>query len=113
MSVGPAGMISGFHFMAPVVALAMAVWAGGVSHAEVRRRMSPDIFVGATAQPRWNSLRRWARAAGRGELWPSIRVPADWTRREVARRVTLILAGRGPPGETELTRIFVGAAHLR
>ena len=31
-------------------------------------------LVGATAQTRWNSLRRWATAAGRGELWPSIRV---------------------------------------
>lgn len=112
MSVGPAGLLTRRLFTAMAIGLALALWSGGHSDAAVRREVSPWQVVGATAEARWNALRRWALAASAGELWPSIRLTLEWTRREIAKRVSLILMSRGPPGDCEKTRAFAGAAHI-
>jgi hypothetical protein len=75
--------------------------------------VSPWSLVGATAQTRWNSLRRWTAAAGRGELWPRIRVSEGWKLREIAKRVAVILMSRGPPDDCMKTRAFTGAAQIQ
>jgi len=114
VTVGPDGLLRRRLFTAMAIALALATWAiGGHTDAEVRARVSPWSVVGATAQARWNALHDWARAAGRGALWPSIVVDASWTRRDVAHRVAMILADRGPPTHDGLARVFAGSAHIR
>lgn len=113
MTVGPAGLLTGRLFTAMAIGLALALWSAGRSHAEVRSEVSPWSVVGASAHARWNALRRWARAAGRGELWPSIDANENWRPRELAKRVASILMSRGPPGKCAKTRVFAGAAQVR
>ena len=112
MTVGPAGLLTQRLFTAMAIGLALALWSGGRSHAAVRGEVSAWSIVGAAAHARWNSLRRWARAAGRGRLWPHIKVSTEWTPREIAKRVTAILMSRGPPDECAKARVFAGAAHI-
>lgn len=112
MSVGPAGVFTRRLFTAMAMGLALALWSRGASQAEVRSEVGTWSVVGATAFARWNSLRRWALAAGAGELWPSIRVSTEWTRREIAKRVSAILESRGPPDKPMPMRVFMGAAHI-
>lgn len=113
MSVGPAGVLTRRLFTAMAIGLALALWSGGDSGAAVRREVSPWQVVGPTAQVRWNSMHRWALAARAGELWPSIRLTVEWTRRELAKRVSAILMSRGPPSDSNKTRAFEGAAQIR
>ncbi len=113
MSVGPAGLLTRHLFTAMAIGLALALWSGGASDADVRGEVSPWQIVGATAHDRWNSLRRWARGAGRGRLWPRIEVSAQWNPREVATRVAAILMSRGPPGDCTKVRVFAGATHIQ
>lgn len=114
ITVGPDGLLRRRLFTAMAIALALAAWSiGGQSDAEVRARVNPWTVVGATAQARWNALRDWAAAAGRGALWPSIVVDASWTRRDIAHRVAQILISRGPPVHDDLARVFAGSAHIR
>lgn len=112
MSVGPAGVLTRRLFTAMAIALALALWSGGESDAAVRGEVSPWQVVGATAQARWNALRRWALAASAGALWPSIRLSVDWNKREIAKRVSAILMSRGPPSDCMRSRVFAGAAHI-
>lgn len=102
--------------MASAIALALALWStGGQTAAEVRRQVSPDRLVGATAAAGWASLRRWTRSIRSSALFPCVRAcPPDWKLRKVAERVTHTLASLGPSsadGEPLLTRVFAGAAH--
>ena len=113
MTVGPAGLLPRLLFTAPAIALALLLWLGGATHAAVRSDVSPWRVIGAAAQVRWNSLIRWARAAGCGRVWPRIQVEATSTPREIARRAVAILANRGPPEGDESARVFAGAEQLR
>jgi hypothetical protein len=102
--------------MASAVGLALALWStGGQSAAEVRRQVSPDSVVGATAAAGWAAVRRWTRSIRSSALFPCVRAcPVDWKLRKVAERVTHALASLGPSasnGEPLLTRVFAGAAH--
>lgn len=112
ITVGPSGVLTRRLFTAMAIGLALALWSRGQSDAMVRRQVSPWQVVGATAQARWNALRRWALAASAGELWPSIRLMVEWTRRQIAKRVSTILMSRGPPSDCDETRVFMGAAHV-
>ena len=114
LTVAPAGVLRRRFFTAMAIALALGKWAiEGEACSSVRADISPWSAVGATASLRWNALRRWARAAARGELWSAIVISADWTRRELARRVARIVADRGPPDEPLGSRLFAGATQLR
>jgi hypothetical protein len=102
--------------MASAIALALALWStGGQSAAEVRRQVSPDVVIGATAAAGWAGLRRWAQAVRRSTLFSCVRAcPSDWPLRKVAERTTHTLASLGPHCATDgplLTRVFAGAAH--
>lgn len=112
MSVGPAGVLTRRLFTAMAIGLALALWSGGASDAEVRSEIGTWSVVGAMAFVRWNSLWRWVLAAGAGGLWPSIHVTTEWTRHEVAKRVSAILMNRGPPDRSIAERAFEGAAHI-
>ncbi len=114
ITVAPAGVLHRRFFTAMAIALALARWAlRGEAGSSVRSAISPWSVVGATASLRWNALRRWARAAGRGELWPGISLDVHWTPREIAHRVVRILEVRGPPSEATTARVFAGAAQVR
>lgn len=76
--VVPRGVVYRRLYSAGAIALALALWGvTGLAPAEVRRRVIPFAFVGATAAAGWASLRRWSR-------YPWAR-PHDEARRLVAR----------------------------
>jgi hypothetical protein len=116
ISVGPRGILERRLFMASAIAVALALWStGGQSPAQVRREVSPDAVLGATAAAGWAALRRWARAVRRRALFGCVRpCPPDWPLRKVAERTTHTLASLGPHCATDgplLMRAFAGAAH--
>lgn len=97
-TVVPRGVVCGRLYSAGAIALALALFGlGEQSEAAVRQRSSPWQVVGATAAKGWSALRRWVRAIRSGRLWPSLTaLRADWSVRDVARRVASALAARGP-----------------
>ncbi len=115
--VVPRGVVYRRLYSAGAIALALALW--GVSElapAEVRRRVSPFAFVGATAAAGWESLRRWSHAVRAGRLFPVVRaLPAEVTLRQVAARAATTLAACAPGsrGLSIDSAAFLGAAHVR
>jgi len=91
--VVPRGIVRRRLYSASAIALALALYGvAALAPAEVRRRVSPLRFVGATAAAGWASLRRWSRAVRASQIFPTGRVarphrdqprrPADEPRRD-------------------------------
>jgi hypothetical protein len=98
VTVVPRGVLRRRLYSAGAIALALALFGlDELSEAAVRERSSPWRIVGATAAKGWCTLRRWVRAIRSGRLWPTLAsLRADWSDRDVARRVASALAARGP-----------------
>jgi len=116
-TVVPRGVLRGWLFSASAIALALALFGiEGMSEAEVRKRTSPWMVVGATAAEGWLSLRRWIRAIRAGRLFSDVRmVGPGWTARQVAARAAVVLAGRGPSELRVFEPVwaaFIGAARF-
>ena len=102
-------------YSASAIALALALWGlMGQTAARVRQRVSGATVVGHDAITGWASLRRWARAIAKGQLFASVRPMAvDASHRMVARQTAAALAADTPPATRLLSlehRAFLGAA---
>ncbi len=107
-TVVPRGVAQLYRYTLGGIGLALTYWALWLwPAARTRMEVSPWPVVGMAAPERWRSLERWARRAHMLFGLPQS-VPRGGPR-EFARRVTGLLGGRGPPDETELVRVFVGA----
>ena len=93
-------------------ALALALWALlGMAAAAVRARISPFSIVGATTAGRWITLRRWARDAGRGRLFATLRAaPADFSARKHAERAASAVRALAPSSAALDVAAFIGGA---
>jgi hypothetical protein len=102
------------HYSRPAIALALGRYGLlGETPAAVRRHVSPWATVGATATGRWATLRRWARAAGRGALLCT--APVSGTARQQAARAAQVALGHAPPGVRHLSvvaQVFAGAVAM-
>jgi hypothetical protein len=113
MLVVPAGVLRRFLFLASAIAAALGRWAEGVPAQQVRREVSPQQALGATAATGWASLRRWVRTAPR--LWPrSPPLPWPGSCRAMAVAVVLFLASFAPaPTGRRTPDAVLGAVHFR
>jgi hypothetical protein len=112
MIVVPRELLPRRLYTACAIGLALAVWAlMGATEAEARARVSPFSIVGATAQTRWMTLRRWATDVGAGRLFGTSRAPpAGFMRRQHAERAAAALVALAPPGLALDAAAFAGAA---
>jgi hypothetical protein len=113
-TVAPRGSVCKRLYSAAAIALALALWAvEGMPESQVRQRVCPWGRDAYAATVGWTALRRWARAARAGRLFPGVRrAPEDWTLRRVAERVATTLAALAPPlqGGPLAAQAFFGAA---
>jgi hypothetical protein len=101
-------------YSSSAIGFALALWGLVMATAaEVRRRVSPATIIGHAATG-WATLRRWARAVARGDLFPGTPhlVPGATLRRVAASAATALAASadsttRALPLEH---RAFAGAA---
>jgi hypothetical protein len=112
MVVVPRELLPRRLYTASAIGLALAVWAlMGATEAATRARVSPFAIVGAAAQGRWMTLRRWATDAGAGRLLTAARAPpAGFVRRQHAERAAAALVALAPPGLAVDAAAFAGAA---
>lgn len=113
ITVGPRGLLPGRLYTAAAVVLALWLWAvAQCTGAEVRTATCPVADEGLSRPERWTTLRRWAKAARDGELWPGPVMAADWTLRQCAERVAWWMWSRGDPCATsDEHRVFTASAH--
>lgn len=99
ITVVPRSMLARRRYSAAAIAFALALWGLTLATAaEVRRQVSPDRVVGATAVVGWATLRRWARAVWEGRLFPRVPLPSGRpTGRQVAASAASAIAGRAGP----------------
>jgi hypothetical protein len=72
-------------------AIAAGLWSYGVERRSLQQTRAA-CAPAATFEPGWPSLRRWADAAGRGELFRDVRPwPSSWNLRLKAERVATTL----------------------
>ena len=115
VTVPPAAAIARRHYSRAGIALALARF--GLLRepaAEVRRRVSPWRIVGAAAAGTWATVKRWARAAGVGQLHLAGSRPmaAGLSVREQAARAAQSAVGAAPPALRALdlaAQAFYGA----
>ena len=102
--VVPQGVGSGRRYFMPAIALALGLWSLELlPAARIRSALSPFGIVGSSSTG-WRSLRRWARAYGKG----------DGTLREQATRFAQGLLATSPlSAQTHQIqpRIFAAALH--
>jgi len=89
VTVLPRGVVARRHYGG--YAIASAFWQYGVKQRSIER--TREIVAGGnTFEPGWPSMRRWAQAAGRGELFGEVRPwPPNWTLRRQAERIATTL----------------------
>jgi hypothetical protein len=113
-TVAPRGTVCKRLYSAAAIALALVLWAvEGMPESEVRQRVCPWAGDPYGATTGWTALRRWARAAREGRLFPGVRrAPEGWSLRRVAERVATTLAALAPPpsGGPLSAQAFRGAA---
>jgi hypothetical protein len=114
--VVPREVRAGRLYSVRAIALALALWGlAGATAAEVRQRICPAAIVGHAAAAGWATLRRWARAVARGELFPSVPRPgASAALRSAAASAAAALAALADPTTRALPieqRAFLGAVH--
>ena len=113
--VRPKGELPQKRYTASAIVLALWLWSCELcSDAAVRERASPWPARGMSRPERWPTLRRWAKAAGAGALWSSVRGDAGWTLRQYAERAARVIeqladVAIGPPQR----RVFAGVVHAR
>lgn len=114
LTVGPRGILRGYVYSAMALGLALLLW--GVLHEQevkVQRALGVHRIRGASRPERWQALRRWTKAAAKGQLWRTIQVSLRGQVRELAERVARILCARAGPAATDVERIWSASAHAR
>jgi len=115
ITVGPRGLVPRRRYTAMAIALALWLWSvWRWTDPAVRGATCPTPETGVSRPERWTTLRRWARAARDGELWPGSPVASDWSLRRCTERAVRCLGSLGDPdAPTDEHRIFGAAAHAR
>lgn len=113
--VRPRGVLPHRRYNAAAIALALWLWAIELaSDRSVREKTSPQPTTGMSRPERWTTLRRWAKAARDGNLWPRVRADASWTLRQCAERAARVIAGWADTAiACDRQRVFLGAARIR
>ena len=112
--VGPRGIVPGYLYSAMALGLALLLWGALRQRDEdVQRAISINRLRGQSRPERWQTARRWAKAAAAGEVWSSVQVTLQGTRRELAERVSRILCARAGPAPTDAERIWSASGHAR
>lgn len=113
MSVSPPGLASGYRYSLPAIALALFLWAlDMLSAPQVRAKTSPLPASPLNPLARWPSLLRWARC------WQRLFGVADsafadqMTHRQSAKRIIALVLATGPPGGSDIERIFFAAQEI-
>jgi hypothetical protein len=89
VTVLPRGVVALRHYGG--YAIASAFWSYGVKGDRLEQTRGM-VAGGVTFEAGWPSLRRWAQAAGRGELFGQVRRwPLSWTVRQQAERIATTL----------------------
>lgn len=112
--VRPRAVLTNRRYTAPAIALALWLWAVELStDAAVRAKTSVRAAIGVSRPERWTTLRRWAKAARDGTLWPRVSTDGIWTLRQCAERVVRVLAGYADVEDTrDRGRVFAAAARV-
>lgn len=110
MSVSPRGLAKRYRYSLPAIVTALLLWALHYRPAhEVRAKTSPLPNFGLNQFQRWPSLLRWARCAT-ALFGLSEPIASDsMTHRQAAERIAHLVLATGPPGDSELERIFFAA----
>jgi hypothetical protein len=114
--VVPREVRAGRLYSGAAISFALALWGlVQASAVEVRRRIGPAAHLGHAAATGWATLRRWARAVLRGQLFPAVPLPDPGsTLRRVAAHAAAAVAASADPTTRSLPieqRAFFGAAH--
>ena len=114
--VVPHGVVARRLYSVSAIGFALALWGlARATAAEVRRRVCPATILGNDAVLGWATLRRWAQAVARGDLFPSTPDPGPLAAlRRVAAVAAAALAASADPTTRTLAiedRAFFGAAH--
>lgn len=89
VTVVPRGLVPRRHYGG--YAIACAFWHYGMQGSSLGQTRALAA-AGSSFEEGWASLRRWAAAAGRGELFRDVRPwPPDWTLRQQAERIATTL----------------------
>lgn len=113
VTVGPRGLFRRRLYGAASIALALALWTMGKQAPwRVREQVSPWPAAGAASRG-WMQLKRWAKTAAAGGLWPTLGCETERTLRSRVGRVIALVAGYGPSDDPLEARVMVGAAHVR
>jgi hypothetical protein len=114
-TVVPQEILARRLYSVAAIGLALALWGlTQATAAQVRRRVSPAKIIGPTAVTGWATLRRWAQAVRRQDLFPSTPQPGPGaTLRKVAASAAAALSASADPtsrGRDLASRAFFGAA---
>lgn len=116
VTVAPRETAIGRLYTMSAVAWALALFGvGRLPEREVRRSTSPWRIVGASAMPRWVSLRRWVAAVVARRLFCRLRRPPDGgDARKAAAQIAVAVSAHAPPtvaSQPLSARAFIGAVH--
>jgi hypothetical protein len=114
-TVVPQEIVARRLYSVAAIGFSLALWGLTLATAaQVRRRVSPAKLVGPTAVGSWATLRRWAQAVRRKDLFPSRPEPGPGaTLRQVAASAAAALAASADATSRGLdlaSRAFFGAA---
>lgn len=113
MSVSPPGLASGYRYSLPAIALALFLWAlDMLSAPQVRAQISPLPAPPLNPLGRWPSLLRWARRWQKLFRVPDSTFAEKMTHRQSAKRIAALVLATGPPGGSDIERIFFAAQEL-
>jgi len=113
MSVSPPGLASGYRYSLPAIAQALFLWAlDMLSAPQVRVKTSPLPPPPLNPLARWRSLLRWARCWQRLFRVPDSCFAEQMTHRQSAERIVQLVLATGPPGDSDIERIFFAAQEI-
>lgn len=111
--VGPRGIAYGYLYSAMAIGLALLAWGMLRQREEdVHHALSVRRVRGPSRPSRWQTVRRWAKAAAAGSIWSSVQAPSG-PAREQAERVARILCARAGPARADMERIWSASSHAR
>jgi hypothetical protein len=98
-TVVPSETLTKRLYTAAAIAWALALLGlSMLSPTAIRQLVSPWRILGNTSAARWQTLLRWATAAGEGRLFKCVRqMPEEWSVRKVAARAASMLGAHVLP----------------
>lgn len=113
MSVSPPGLASGYRYSLPAIASALLLWAlDMLSAPQVRAKTSPLPPPPLNSLARWPSLLRWARCWQKLFRVPDSTFAEKMSHRQSGECIVQLVLATGPPGASDIERIFFAAQEL-